>query len=172
MAQAEKKESYICGKTVYRLHAGSGFYFSEDTCTEVADAVTRAHVNKWRVRVFLGDTQTGEAWPEEYETMGRVGASCGPCRVPLLMTTRRANYGGAMLTGCIVALVRIDGGRNEFLYRHKTFNAGEWSARECVDVPGYMSEALHNGKTHARFKQKERASVYCAFMRGERNRKF
>lgn len=172
MAQAEKKESYICGKTVFRLHTGSGFYFSEDTREEVADAVTRAHVNGWRVRVFMGDVKTGEVWPDEWGTMGKVGASCGPCRVPLLVSNARSMGGGSILTGCIVGLTRIDSGRVEMIYRHPSFNPGEWSARECVDISGYMSEALHNGKVHARFKQKERASVYCAFMRGERNRTF
>lgn len=160
MAHAEKVK---IGETEYTAH-GSGFWFDSRTAPDVCETIARVGAAK-RVRVFYGDTQTGKAWAEENDVSGYVGRSCGRVKVPLLIANSRSMGGGAMLSHCIVAIVRTSD--KKCIYKHPTFDAGEWRIAP-PSADGFAAEVLHNGKVHARFKSEESANRYCQFMRGER----
>lgn len=142
----------------------SGFWFHAETAPNVCDTLARLPRSQ-RVRLFYGDTQTGKAWPEENEVCGYIGRSSGSVKVPLLIANRRSMGGGSILDHCIVAIVCTGSGL--FLYRHQTFDAGQWQTAPAT-ADGYAADVLHNGQTHARFNTRERAAKYCDFMRGLR----
>ena len=48
----------------------------------IAELETAMRHNK-KVRIFLGDTETGRDWLEEYDVYGLVGRSGGSVKVPL-----------------------------------------------------------------------------------------
>lgn len=160
-------DHFIVGNRRYDKHA-SGFYFPCNfVCTSpaVIDAIVIAAACKTRVRLFLGDTATGAAWPEEFDVIGTIGRSMGPCRVPLLINNARSTGGAPISVELVVAIFNTRTGHA--LYRHPTFNPGAWDAIPS-DMPGYSEAATHNGTLHARFKKPGQAGRYCAFMRGER----
>jgi len=115
-----------------------------------------------RVRVFLGNTETGDAWPEEYDVTGCIGRSAGPQKVPLLVHSSRSFGGRFLLDHCVVGVVRTDG---YWLYQHPRFSVGKW------EHGADETEVLHNGIVHARFQTRGQAENYIKFMKGERFRK-
>ncbi len=157
-------ERYTIGQTEYVRHL-SGLYFPADTAPRVADAIAGAWASRARVRVFYGDASTGRAWAEEFDIIGTIGRSMGPCQVPLLVNNARSYGGGSLLSACVVA-IRCTRSR-AWLYRHPTFNPGTW-ATIPADVPGYAESVTHNGSVHARFKRAGAGARYCGFMTGER----
>lgn len=142
-----------------------GFFFNEKTAPQVQNAIKHAHAHGLRVRVFLGDPETGEAWPEEWDVMGTIGRSMGPQKIPLLINNRRSMGGGGLLDSCIVGLALTNGGG--WLYKHPAFNPGTWETVPAVS-PGYCEGVARNGTLHAQFKKPGQAARYVAFMRGER----
>jgi hypothetical protein len=41
--------------------------------------------NQRKIRLFYGDTQTGQSWFDEHDVVGRIGRSTGSIKVPLLV---------------------------------------------------------------------------------------
>ena len=158
------QETYTMGKTLYRRH-DSGFYFPDTCSAEQKNAIVFAHSTGARVRVFIGDTATGEAWPDEYGVTGTIGRSMGPCKIPLLISGARSMGGAGLLSDCIVAMFDTRTGRA--IYKHPLFNPGVWAVVPA-DIPDYYESVTHNGTIHARFKKPGQGARYCAFMRGER----
>jgi hypothetical protein len=143
----------------------NGLFFDVKTCEAVKRAIVHAYTHKLRIRVFYGDVTTGAAWADEWDIMGTVGRSTGSIKIPLLIQNSRAMGGGAVLDACIVAIKLTNGGG--FLYRHATFNPGEWREVPPVD-PGYVDAVTRDGVIHAQFKKRGQAARYCQFMRGDR----
>lgn len=158
------QETYICGKTLYR-RSQSGFYFPDTCSAEQKNAIAYAHSAGVRVRIFQGDANTGESWPEEWGVTGTIGRSMGPCKIPLLICNARSMGGGGLLSDCIVAMFNTRTGHA--IYKHPSFNPGTWQVMPA-DIPDYCETVTHNGAIHARFKKPGQALRYCAFMRGER----
>lgn len=160
-------DHFIVGNRRYDKHA-SGFYFPCNfVCTSpaVIDAIVNAAACKTRVRLFLGDTATGAAWPEEFDVIGTIGRSMGPCRVPLLINNARSTGGAPISVESIVAIFNTRTGHA--IYRHPQFNPGVWTI--CAPASdGYFEAVAHNDATHAQFKKPGQAGRYCAFMRGTR----
>lgn len=159
-----RRTSYTIGQNLYVLQSES-MYFHSETDPDVIDAITSAYRNKTRVRVFLGNTATGQAWSDENDVLGTIGRSSGECKTPLLIANARSCGGGAILTQCIVAIVDTKTGR--FLYRHPTFNPGVWTIAPSSE-PGYLESAFCNGVLQANFKKPGQALRYCGFMSGLR----
>jgi hypothetical protein len=49
----------------------------------VIDALERAKAAGARVRIWLGDIETGRNWLDEYDVSGTVSCSMGPIKIPL-----------------------------------------------------------------------------------------
>lgn len=164
----EAQESYQCGSVTYWRDA-RGLYFPANVPETVKRVITEACGTSRRLRLFYGDRDTGKAWPEENGVAGSIGASMGPCRVPLLLHNSRSDGGGSILTGCIVG---IKAGQY-WLYQHPSFDVGAWTIGAPV-TEGYQSAVYHNGELHAQFKRAgcwnaaNAATRYIAFMKGER----
>jgi len=113
-------DHFIVANRRYDKHA-SGFYFPCNfVCTSpaVIDAIVNAAACKTRVRLFYGDTAMGESWGDEFDILGTIGRSMGPCRVPLLINNARSRGGAPISVESIVAI--FDTGTGRAIYRHPT----------------------------------------------------
>lgn len=151
----------------YRV-APSGVHYHPDTAPAVAAALDTLIRSQKAVRVFLGDTTTGEAWAEEHDCHGTLGNSTGPLKAPLLIAPR-AEGGPHLIDQAIVAIKT----KNAWAYRHPTLNLGTWTVGEndgTTDHKGkpYAAVSLHNGTVHGRHTSRAAAQRLVDFMRGER----
>lgn len=134
--------------------------------SEALQAVERAYAAKYRVRIWYGDTETGQAWPEEWDVTGYIGRSTAykeEDKIFLLVNNRRSLGGPGLLMDCIV---RIDTTNGRTLYKHSTFSAGQWGFSVDPDSSEFIVH--HNGKAHAKFPDPVKASRYIDFMTGKR----
>jgi hypothetical protein len=137
-------------------------WFEPGTAEAVRSNLDDLIHNQSKVRLFLGDASTGLCWLEEYDTIGRIGRSMGPMRVPLLITPG-ADGGGAILTASIV---RIMTSKRENLYLHPNFHTANFETKEgnIQDLP---YEIWIDGSCHARFKTATERTAWRLFMRGD-----
>ena len=76
---------------------------------ETPDKVCRILANycgdrNQRVRIFLGDNETGKDWLEVWKTIGYIGRSTGIHKIPLMILRKDSLGGGAILDDCIVKI--------------------------------------------------------------------
>ena len=98
-------------------------HYHEKTPEFMRQLLERIRLNKWRIRLYYGDTDSGKDWNECYDVTGRSSRSMGPCKVPILVYNCRSMGGGAMLDHCIVRIrhaYKNDGGD---LYRHPHYHS-------------------------------------------------
>ena len=142
----------------------SGIYYHKDTPERIIRTLEGSRNCGERIRLFYGDTESGKCWNEENDVVGTVGRSTGPIKVPLLIARSTSSGGGAILDHAIVKIIN----KGSVLYRHPSFNCGNWTMTISSDLPGYKENALCNGKIHARFKKEGQAQRYIDFMTGKR----
>lgn len=130
--------------------------FNPATSQTVRDWIQYAYCNCLRVRVWYGDSKTGEAWHEEYDVTGRIKGSTGTNKIPLLVNNSRSHGGSGLLDHCIV---RIDAIKTRTtLYVHPNFNT-----RLLLDG----NALYHNGELHYRGPIDKVTRLY-KFLQGER----
>lgn len=138
--------------------------FEPNTPDEVRRVLTDAMRSGQRVRIFCGEPDTGEAWAEEWGTVGYVGRTTGPLRSPLLVANSRSVGGDLIMTSRVVGIMGQGGA---WLYRHPKLNLGAWTV-EPSDLAGYPFSVKRDGETHANMKTEAKAERLRAFMAGER----
>lgn len=164
------QESYTIGESTYRRDL-SGLYFHDETPAPVRRAIVSLRGSKNRVRLFLGDLSTGKTWSEEHDVTGRISASMGPCKSPLLIHNARSMGGGAILTHCIVGIL-AKGGR--WIYKAPNFDNGSWTAAPMDETHGgrrYLGAVYRDGALYGRCPTLASAERLRAFMAGESMRK-
>ena len=167
------------------IRSAGGNYYHDTTPPAVVAILDRCMKSEERIRIFLGDTETGADWCEECDTIGTVGRSTGWKKTALLIRTSRSMGGGAILADCIV---RIMAGVRE-IYRHPLYAVPSFTIRRNTD-----KDKNHEGKTLAsigyewavdrtdretegqagtiaNFKNEKAAIRFVQFMRGERHSK-
>ena len=65
----------------YKVVDGVSFY--EGTKESVINILLDAMKHKDRIRIFLGDPESGTDWCETFDTMGTIGLSCGMTNVAM-----------------------------------------------------------------------------------------
>lgn len=135
-----------------------GVSFNPSTPDQVVRILLNYMGTRQRIRVFYGDPKTGRDWGEEYDTMGYVGRSMGPVKIPLLINNTRSYGGGGILTGSIVRIT-VDK-RNVYV-----------NPRYHCDVAVSGKEVYLNGSIHAICKSNEKAVKLAMFLRGDSNTK-
>jgi hypothetical protein len=138
-------------------------YFDPGTNPKAARTLDRCRRANIKVRLILGNQETGNSWLGERDVVGTIGRSMGPLKVPLLVEPG-ADSGMAILTDCLLAIIEWETGT--FLYRHPRWHMPTLSIQRGVH-PEYIWEVLHNGGVVARFKDIGKAGAYVAFMCGE-----
>ena len=154
------------GNTIRYVRLDSQTCYHETTPEAVRRVLENARVNRERIRVFYGDTDTGRDWCEENDTQGRVGRSTGNIKIPLLLHNERSMGGGALLDHCVVKIMR----GKCVLYQHTRYNNGTWSIHPPTSS-GYFASVHRDGKECAQFKKAGQAERFIAYMQGERMNK-
>ncbi|MFZ4582578.1 MAG: hypothetical protein ACOYM7_08000 [Paludibacter sp.] len=145
------------------------FSFTSDTDIKVMHVINQLFKNKFRFRLWYGDTETGESWSEEYDTIGTVGRSTGTVKIPLLIK-RSNSYGGmAILTGSIIKIVNIETGFA--LYVHPKFNQKQFYTLYAEPVNSDFMNVLCEGNIYASNLTVARACKLADFMNGARHSK-
>jgi hypothetical protein len=139
----------------------NGTYFDPETTDEVIRVLERVRQNGTRIRLYLGDTETGRSWLEEWDIEGRIGRSLGPIKIPILLHNARSLGGGGILTACIIRIKETSGGR--VLYEHPSFHVGEMETLPS-DLPEYGEMVTVDGQIHARFRQPGQAARWIRKM--------
>lgn len=155
---------------VYR-EVESGTCFHQGTPEAIVDRLEDARINRYRIRLFLGDPKTGRDWGEENDVIGYVARSTGTIKIPLLIHNSRSMGGGAILDECII---KIMVGRRT-VYQAPGYQCGKYEIKREDDQgafnKGYLWKVLRDGETTARFKTNAAAERWAKFMKGERHTK-
>ena len=141
----------------YKVVDGVSFY--EGTNESVINILLDAIKNKYRIRIFLGDPESGTDWCETFDTMGTIGLSCGMTKVPLLIHSIRSMGGDAILTDSIVKITR----NKKVIYKHPNYNCN-------IKIDGdYIVD--DNGKNVSYFwtKDENKRKRFFEFLKGTRN---
>jgi hypothetical protein len=101
----------------YKVIDGISFHL------ETPDKVCRILANycgsrNTRLRIFLGDRNTGKDWFEAWDTVGYIGRSTGNIKIPLMISRKDSMGGGAILDHCIVKIT-ID---KKTVYKHPNYH--------------------------------------------------
>ena len=141
------------------LKVVDGVSFYEGTNESVINILLDAMKHKDRIRIFLGDAESGSDWCETYDTMGTVGLSYGPAKVPLLIHSVRSNGGDAILTDCIVKITR----NKKVIYQHPKYNCD-------IKFDGdYIVNGNDKDKTYFWSKDENKRKRFFDFLKGTRN---
>jgi len=103
----------------------NGTYFNIETDDKVVKVLESARKNGTRVRLVLGNKDTGESWNEEYDVSGTIGRSMGPHKVPLLIHSSRSIGGPSVLDNCIIGIRHSNRKNGGWLYRHPKYAGNE-----------------------------------------------
>ena len=141
----------------YKVVDGVSFY--EETNESVINILLDAMKHKDRIRVFFGDSESGTDWCETFDTMGTIGLSCGPNKVPLLIHSIRSMGGDAISTDSIVKITR----NKKVIYKHPNYNCN-------IKIDGdYIVD--NNGKNVSYFcsNDENKRKRFFEFLKGTRN---
>ena len=152
-----------------RKQSKGGMTFNFDTPDDVMRILDALCHTGIRVRLVLGDTDTGKEWLEECDVMGYIGMTTG-IRSPILLHSRLSMGGGLISTDRILRILDVKTKRE--LYRHPRYKPATWTMVECkpIEAQGrtYRAQAFANGELQAQFETAAKAQHYIAFMKGER----
>lgn len=168
LEQFEQHRALMAGYSKIDDHAT---WYDARTAAGVQTALETALRSKDQMRVFLGDALTGRDWMEEYDTIGRIGRSCGAMKVPLLVPKGQAG-GPALLTHCIVRIINLKTGVE--VYRHPSYHTPKMElagAASYDTADGYthcvkMQSNAGEMETSANFKSQAEAAHWLAFLTG------
>lgn len=160
--QQSFEHNYGNGHCVHYRRLASGTCYHVETPEPVIEVLETVRQNQRKVRLYYGNTQTGQSWFDEHDVIGRIGRSTGPIKVPLLIEPGEIG-GPALLDHCII---RVDSPRTT-LYQHQQFRTGAFML-VCGKLERSPWEVLIDQVVHARFPDKRQAQRYMAFMQGER----
>ena len=136
-----------------------GVYFNEGTNDSVINVLLDAMKYKDRIRVFFGDAESGTDWCETYDTMGTIGLSYGPTKVPLLIHSIRSMGGDAIATDSIVKITR----NKKVIYQHPNYNCD-------IKFNGdYIVDSNCKDKTYFYSKDETKRKRFFEFLKGTRN---
>ncbi|MBS3963766.1 MAG: hypothetical protein KGZ80_04570 [Methylomonas sp.] len=138
----------------------SGTCYHQETPDQVVRVLESCMKSGQIVRVFYGDTKTGQSWHDEFDMVGRIGRSTGSIKIPLIVPDRDSG-GPGLLDHCII---RIDS-RESTLYQHKKFRVGEMTLSKGDDAK-WPWEVFIDSVLHARFALNAEAVKFMDFIQG------
>jgi len=164
----------------YKIYNGTAYHI--DTPIEVINELETARIarqfgRRLRLRLFLGDPETGRDWGEEYDVIGYIGRSGGHIKIPLLLPNATSVYGPGLLDHRILRIVDVQTKRT--VYQHPLYQLPKYELGACppkigavnMADEGYTVGVYREGENIANFKTEDQARRWIAFMRGERMRK-
>ncbi len=157
----------ICGKdTIYKV-SDSGTYYSEKTSDDVIRVLESLRGTSQRVKIYLGDKNTGRDWMEEDGKVGKIGRSSGPIKIPILLKTINSDGGGAILDDCIVKIVTSPISSARVLYVHPRYHQPVMEiTNEGLDgKPEYTHTVRIGGEAYSRHTSERSAQRLVALLR-------
>lgn len=112
---------------------------------------------KQKVLLTYGDTTTGKANLDIFNTIGTVSRSNGAVKVLILINGGRGGY--IIDTEKILRIIRLND--KSTLYQHEKYEQGVIMIRPQVDN-GDSIELLHDNKLLYKFKNGNQARLFCA----------
>lgn len=146
------------GRTTYKLIESDknmpiAYHYATDT--EVINALEKARKNKTRVRIYLGNTLTGECWNEEHDIFGYIGLSKGSeAYFPILVYNSNSFGSSSLLDHCIIKIKESKGCR--VLYQNKNFIQPIVEVREST-TEGYTHSVYINNQIYSNHKTGKQA---------------
>lgn len=148
------------GHVINYVRVRSGTCYHRETSTTVISVLETLLKEGTQVRIFYGDTKTGQSWHDEWDVVGIIGRSTGSIKIPLLVP--EGEHGGSgLLDHCII---RIDS-MHSTRYQHKKFRVGEMSLTKGKEKT-FPWEVFIDGVLHARCKKNTEATKLMAFLQG------
>jgi hypothetical protein len=148
------------GNTLKYIRLPSGTCYHAETPKKVINLLEKLLKDRAEVRIFYGNTDTGQSWFEENDVVGRIDRSTGSVKIPLLVPVGDSG-GPGLLDHCII---RIDA-RDRTLYKHKSFRVGDMTLSKCDDVK-YPWVVFIDNVLHARFEFNVQAIKLMDFLQG------
>lgn len=142
---------------------GFKMLFAQGTPVAVINALTYAYDSGAVVRVFYGDTETGDDWLEENDVIGTVGVSTGVQPIPLLVPKGQVG-GGGILTLSIIKIQNVETGR--VMYEHGLYKQPQF---RVVEVNGGYEVQDEYHSCHARYPSQRGATRWMNFITGIRS---
>ena len=149
-----------------------GTWFDPRTPEKVQRVLERLRKADSLVRVWCGDPETGEAWLEEQDCVGKIGRSTGPLKIPLLVPLR-SRGGPALFTERVLRIVTLEtdagGGAEKEIYKHPKFHLPEMELVKTTDpalLEAYPATVLVKGEEYARFDSMAEGAQFIALMHG------
>lgn len=127
-----------------------------EVCNILNDAISSIHSK--RIRIFLGDRETGKDWNEFHDTIGYVGRSTGLTKIPLILHNKRSTGGVAILDDCIVKIT-VD---KKTVYQHLKYHCP-------IVINGCSVIDTEDNKDIANCKDAETAKRIFDYLKGTRN---
>ena len=134
----------------------NGTSYDINTDKKIVSILDDAIINRKRLKLDYGNTETGESWNECYDIIGGIGRSIGSIKIPLLILTSRSYKGGALLDSCIIKITDVKTGNVIYKnqnYKEKVFNIVP------SDLPDYTVNVNINGKLYSRHKSERSAKM-------------
>ena len=129
--------------------------YSEKTPEQLVNCLEQARKNRSRIKIYLGDSETGRDWMEEMDKFGRIGLSKGKdARYPILLNNSRSFGGGLLMDDCIVKL-KVGG---KTVYIHPKYHQPKCEIVPS-DLPEYSHNVLMNGEIYSRHKSEKSAKM-------------
>tara|TARA_R110000868_G_scaffold78393_1_gene223758 strand:+ start:24 stop:542 length:519 start_codon:yes stop_codon:yes gene_type:complete len=127
-----------------------------ETPDRLVEVLERCRKNRTRVKVNLGNIETGKSWNEENDTTGYISMSKGhAARFPILVHNSSSMGGGSLMTDNILKVSESKGGR--VLYQAANFQPSVIEVKDGSNLPEYTHEVWVNGELYGRCKSLKRA---------------
>lgn len=132
----------------------SGTCYNFETNDDLIIILENARLTGKRLKVYLGDNETGKDWKEENDKYIEIGRSCGTIKIPLAIANSKSTGGGALLDHCIIKLV--DTSTNIVLYQHAKYKPLKIEIVQS-ELKGYSHNLIINGELYSRHKSETSA---------------
>ena len=120
MNQENFSHTFGPNQVVHYRREESGTCYHADTPEPIIGILESFRLNRRKLRLFYGNSETGQSWHEENDVVGYIGRSTGPIKVPLLLEP--GEIGGPALLDQFI--IRIDAPK-KVLYQHDSFRVGD-----------------------------------------------
>lgn len=120
-------EQYLSLLEQYAQLGDDKTWYTSDTPADLIDILEHYRKTGDILRVFLGNTDTGADWAEDWAVVGTVSRSTGLMKVPLLCSEAE-DFSSSLQVNCIVRLIDVA------------------SRREIYKLPNYIEPKLEIGE--------------------------
>lgn len=134
----------------------NGTSYDINTDKKIVSILDDAIINRKRLKLDYGNTETGESWNECYDIIGRIGRSTGTIKIPLLILTSRSYGGGAILDSSIIKITDVK--TRNVLYKNQNYKEKVFNIVPS-DLPDYTVNVNINGKLYSRHKSERSAKL-------------